>query len=79
LRNASPRHTLGLAFNEKKRERDVGIFYPNLGVVYLILNGPKWAVPPRFCHKPAKNQQVKLVRKVAKMTKILQKIYVSGN
>jgi hypothetical protein len=57
----------------------VGICYPNLGGVYLILNGPKWAVPPRFYHKPAKNQRVKLAGKAAEMTKNLQKISVSGN
>jgi hypothetical protein len=45
----------------------------------LTLNGPKWVVPPRFCHKPAKNQQVKLAGKAAEMTKNLQKIFVSGN
>jgi hypothetical protein len=45
----------------------------------LTLNDPKWVVPLRFCHKPAKNQQVKLAGKAAKMTKNLQKIFVSGN
>jgi hypothetical protein len=55
----------------------VGICYPNLGGVYLTLDGPKWVVPPRFCHKSAKNQQVKLAGKAAEMTKNLQKISVS--
>jgi hypothetical protein len=47
----------------------VGICYPNLGGVCLNLDGPKWAVPPCFCHKPAKNQQLKLAGKAAEMTK----------
>jgi hypothetical protein len=45
----------------------------------LTLNGPKWIIPPRFRHKPAKNQQVKLAGKDAEMTKNMQKISVSGN
>jgi hypothetical protein len=41
-----------------------GIQYPCLGGVSC-----KWVFPPCFCHKPAKNQQVKLVGKAAEMTK----------
>jgi len=63
----------------REREREVGICYSNLGGVYLSLDGPKWAIPPRFCHKSAKNQQVKLAGKAAEITKNLQKISVSGN
>jgi hypothetical protein len=75
LRNASPWDSLGLAYNEKKREGEVGICYPNLGGVCLTLDGLKWDVPPCFCHKPAKNQQVKLVGKAVELTKKIVKTF----
>jgi len=64
------RTPLGL-LTMRKREGEVGICYPNLRGVCLTLDGPKWVVPPCFCHKPAKNQQVKLVGKTAELTKNL--------
>ena len=60
LRNASPWDSLELAYNEKKREKEVGICYPNLGGVCLTLDGPKWVVRLCFCHKLAKNHNSSL-------------------
>jgi hypothetical protein len=79
LRNTSPWESLGLAYREKTREREVDVCYLNLGGVFLTLYGPKWVVPPCFCHKLAKNQQIKLAGKDAEMTKHLHKISVSEN
>jgi hypothetical protein len=61
---------------EKDRKKK-GFPNPKLGGSSWVFCGPKWAAPPLFWRKPAKNQQAKACWKCYKTTRKLQKISVS--